>query len=335
MKSYQINIAVVFAGLALGCSGGGEDESVSTDSDSSGGPANELNPGGQNASGGFPANSGGSGGAPSDGGSAPAGGAENGGGSTGGAGTGGAVGGGGTGGTGEPGVGTCPFLSDADIEAAITSVPSQLPGVAGQSQLEVHYALTKYLFVPALQIHILGTKNVSDWIMVGAYKMSCGIVGTLMDEASREQLINHRVVAITSDDPDVPGTTLEGHKNTGNHIFTIFNQDMVCATAVDTIRPNDEAVWRAWDTPVHEYGHTIEESLDLRATTIEVFSGEPGFDASVQQEYFAWTSQEWFDAGIERSGLDFRASLADHKRTYFASVFSETMVWRPSCAGRP
>lgn len=213
----------------------------------------------------------------------------------------------------------------------ITAIPQGLPAVVGRrSSVNDLYAVTQYLYLAEYDVHVFGTENVSEWMLLGTYEMARGMISSLKRAADRDQFRNHHFFVITNDDPDVPGGTT-GHKNTGNEAYTVVTQELVCATATGTLRPNAPPKWRAWNTPVHEFGHAIELALGLRQTTVQLYSNHPGFNPDVQSEYFAWTSQHWFDAEIERPAPDFRQQMPSYKREYFASIFVESDIWRPSC----
>ncbi len=221
------------------------------------------------------------------------------------------------------------------VSSGITSVPDSLPNVNTKQAVNTLYKPVKYLHVPKFDVHILGTAGIHDWTLVGASKMVSGILSTLKRDEDVQKFRNYHVFVITDDDPDVPGAVNTGHKNTGNESYMVITQGLICATAVGTLRPNNAPQWRAWDTPIHEFGHGIELGLGLLSTTIERYSSAPGFDESVQREYFAWTSQAWFDSEISRPGENFRMSLPAYRREYFATIFEESEIWRPTCEGRP
>ncbi len=236
------------------------------------------------------------------------------------------AGGGGNSGDGDPVI---------DISSGITSVPNGLPNIVGRPAVNDYYEPIRYLYLPEFKIHIFGTENVSDWTLVGDYKMAQGIVSTITKAEDRKKFENYHVFVITAEDPDVPGAVIGGHKNTGNASYTVFTQDMVCKAAVDTIRPNEAPAWRAWNTPVHEFGHGVELALGLRNTTVQLYSENPGFNSEWQAEYFAWGTEAWFDGALKHPQPDFRQEISEFRRNYFASIFNESEIWRPSCEGRP
>lgn len=271
------------------------------------------------------------------------GGSASGAGGSGGASSGGASSGGASSGSG--GTGPAPISADAganpildagvpsDSEVPITSVPPHLPNASSSHPIDELYTLEKYLHVPEYDIHIFGARNVHDWTVRGAATMAFEMVRNILAAEDRAAFQNHHVFVITHDDPDVPFGR-EGHKNTGNAAYTVITQDLICATATGTLRPDNPPAWRAWDTPVHEFGHAIELALGLRQASVEAFSQLNNYREAVRSEYFAWTSQAWFDSEIRRPD-GFRANLGDIQRAYFATIFDQESVWRPTCDGRP
>ena len=213
-------------------------------------------------------------------------------------------------------------------EANITTPPEGI-----QTQIVGYYAVTKYLQVLSPQMHIFGTSNVSDWMMVRTHEMAENIVSSITTKARRKKFAGHHIFVITDVDPIVPGG-VPGQRNTGNSLYTIINQVLVCASTVDSIRPESTPVFRSWDTPIHEFGHAIELALGLRDTTVSLHKDKnPNFDANVSSEYFAWASENWFDARITGTcGVD---AMDKFEGDYFLTIFSGESIWKPTCAGRP
>ncbi len=141
-----------------------------------------------------------------------------------------------------------------------TAVISPLASV--QIQLVGHYTPTKYIKVSDYNIHVFGTDNVSNWMIVHTNEMACNIVGSMLSTVDQQKFNHHHIFVITYNDPTI-GTTA-GQRNTSSAEYTIMNQVLVCATAFDTIRPDDAAVYRAWDTPIHEFGHSVDDALGIR-----------------------------------------------------------------------
>ena len=222
---------------------------------------------------------------------------------------------------------------ETDTTPSVTASDITAPPTGVQTELVDYYAVTKYLKVQTPEVHIFGTNGVSDWMMVRTHEMAEHVLAQLNSASDRNRFSGHHIFAITDDDPTVPNGW-PGQRNTGGAQYTIVNEVLVCATAVDTIRPDDPAIYRAWDTPVHEFGHAVELVLDLRETSIEIHERwDPGYSVEVSGEYFAWASQFWFNAGLTGAcGVD---ALQPYDAQYFLGIFSGEEIWRPSCAGRP
>ena len=145
---------------------------------------------------------------------------------------------------------TIPTVNETDVISPPASVQSQLVG---------HYTPTKYIKVSDYNIHVFGTDNVSNWMMVHTHEMARNIVGSMLSTVDQQKFNDHHIFVITDNDPTIG--TAAGQRSTGSAEYTVMNQVLVCATAVDTIRPDDAAVYRAWDTPIHEFGHSVDDAL--------------------------------------------------------------------------
>ena len=218
---------------------------------------------------------------------------------------------------------TTPTVSESDIISPPNGVQSQLVG---------HYTTTKYIKVADYNIHVFGTDNVSDWTMVHTHEMARNIVGSLLSSVDQQKFSDHHIFVITDNDPSI-GTTL-GQRNTGSAKYTVMNQVLVCATAVDTIRPNNAAVYRAWDTPIHEFGHSIHEALDILDTFIALeVANNPNYDENLKNEYFAWAIENWFDANLD--GSCGSSTTQSFESGYLATKFSTSNIWKATCLGKP
>ncbi|MFK7996993.1 MAG: discoidin domain-containing protein [Granulosicoccus sp.] len=201
--------------------------------------------------------------------------------------------------------------------------------INGFYSVEKHRQLV--LSDPNLTIHIYGTGNVHSWMMQQTEEMARGIVSSIRQENQRAKFDNHHIFVITDDDPDVPFATIPGHKNTGNSRYTVVNQTLICASAVDTIRPNHDPVWRGWDTPIHEFGHSIEFALDLLSASDLVFAAK-----TLQREYFPWRVGSWFNADLRYSGVQpSREAMFPTESLYLSTVFDSQDPWQPTCEGAP
>ena len=218
---------------------------------------------------------------------------------------------------------TTPTVSESDVISPPSGVQSQLVG---------HYAPTKYIKVADYNIHVFGTDNVSNWMMVHTHEMARNLVGSLLSNVDQQKFNDHHIFVITDNDSTI-GTTL-GQRNTGSAKYTVMNQVLVCATAVDTIRPNDAAVYRAWDTPIHEFGHSIHEALDILDTFIALeAANNTNYDENLKNEYFAWAIENWFDANLD--GSCGSSTMQGFESGYLATKFSTNNIWKASCLGRP
>ncbi|NVJ60190.1 MAG: hypothetical protein HWE27_07370 [Gammaproteobacteria bacterium] len=231
-----------------------------------------------------------------------------------------------------------PLKSVGNTSAQAVSIrqPTEIPG---------YYDVQRYLLLelqnPSIQIHIYGTNKVSTWMLNNVSQMVENMIGGMNYSSHRVQFNDHHIFVITDDDPDVPYSSLPGHKNTGTIGFTILNQTIICAEAVDTLYPDLPPTWRAWDTPIHEFGHAIEHTLALETYSDSVFrSAEPNYNQSVAREYFSWFSETWFDANLSKNTngktlQEKRSALHQSIFGYYNWLFNFNDNWKPSCTGRP
>lgn len=195
------------------------------------------------------------------------------------------------------------------------------------------YDFTKYLTNSKYQVKIFGTSGVHDWTMVKINEMVTRIIDSIKNEPSRKIFINHEVLVITDNDPAIPYAH-PGQRNGGGHKVTIINQELICQTAVDTINPTAPAAYREWDTPVHEFGHSVELQLDIRDQTVEFHrNNNPDYVPASDAEYFASATQSWFSSDYTYHRT--RNSIAAFERAYMGTIYAEEVVWVPSCTGRP
>lgn len=219
----------------------------------------------------------------------------------------------------------------------ITSVPANLPNVvSGLTAVNDLYDPVKYLYVEEFDMHILATEGVTDWTVLGAREMAVNMVRSIQAQSDRDKFKNHHFFVITEEDPDVPGAIRTGHKNTGNAQYTVFTQDNICSIHAGSFNPTATPVWRAWNTPVHEFGHAIELALGKRNTTISTYEANTTWAVNSNgAEFFAWGMQAWFNANISKEGDDYRESLPAYQQEYYGSIFDISDVWTPSCEGKP
>ncbi len=197
------------------------------------------------------------------------------------------------------------------------------------------YKPTQYLHIEEFNIHVFGTKTVSKWMMRESYTVIRQMVAALKRPEDRKKFSGHQAFLITDADPDLSRIgAVKGHRNTGGKGFSVFNEVLVCAKAVDTIRPKSPPAYRAWDTPVHEFGHAIEHTLGLESRSNKTFSKNVrNYDKKVAREYIAWATQEWYSC--DRAGSRGRKGMPKWKYAYMASIFSEDDTWIPSQKPRP
>jgi hypothetical protein len=168
--------------------------------------------------------------------------------------------------------------------------------------------------------------------MVHTHEMARNLVGSLLSNVDQQKFNDHHIFVITDNDSTI-GTT-QGQRNTGSAKYTVMNQVLVCATAVDTIRPNMAAVYRAWDTPIHEFGHSIHEALDILDTFIALeAANNTNYDENLKNEYFAWAIENWFDANLD--GSCGSSTTQGFESGYLATKFSTSNIWKATCLGKP
>ncbi len=211
----------------------------------------------------------------------------------------------------------------------ITSVPE-----GKQNHFVGRFNQTKYLKVPDYGVHIMGSEHVSDWMMVKTYALAQNAINSLIEESDRLKFENHEFYVITDQDPDIGFVRRPGQRNTGNARYTVINEDLVCRRAVDTIRPNAEPFYRTWETPVHEFGHSLDLALGLREE-FEALHRENNdrYMQNLGAEYFPWAVERWFGSGY--GGKEGRERLKDYELSFFRNRFREEFLWVPSCEGRP
>ena len=223
--------------------------------------------------------------------------------------------------------------NESDTEPEVTEDDITTPPSGAQQYIVGHYDVTKYLLLEKYQVHVFGTAGASDWMMVNAYELARNMIDAIQTEENRQIFTGHHIFVITDDDPIVPNG-IAGQRNTGNPEYTIMNEELVCATAVDTIRPDNAPEYRAWDTPIHEFGHSVEIGLGLTATSIQYQSeNNPDYQEAYGWEYFAWATERWFNAKLnDQCGTQ---ALPQFEANFLGSVFNPSNIWKPTCEGKP
>jgi hypothetical protein len=201
-----------------------------------------------------------------------------------------------------------------------------------QTKWSDHYVSTKYLKIERYNVHILGSPTVSDWFMRESHEVIGKIIDAMIKPEDRAKFWGFQALLITNADPDLVGRGgVPGHRNSGGNGWSLFCEDVVCVTAVDTIRPNDPPEYRGWIVPLHEFGHAVELTLGLQATTRALrFENNEPLEGAYYFETYAWAVANWFS---ERP-VSARAGFAPWEYNYLATVFDTTNTWAPSCEPR-
>jgi hypothetical protein len=232
-----------------------------------------------------------------------------------------------------------PNLSNQNSRLTKSKETQSIPRIgkppAGAQTIWLFYKPTQYLYIDELKIHVFGTATVSEWMMRESYVLIKNMVSALKQPENRQKFAGHQAFLITDSDPDLTKIgSVPGHRNTGGRGFSLFNEVLVCAKAVDTIRPNAKPEYRGWNTPVHEFGHSIEHTLKLEPRSNEVFTKNiPNYNSKVAREYFAWATEQWFAS--DRAGSQGRKTMPKWKYEYLATIFSDDNEWVPNNSPRP
>lgn len=227
----------------------------------------------------------------------------------------------------------CENCPKRDPESTVSEADVSIPLTGTQTKFIGHYIPIRYLEVVKYNVHIFGTRDVTDWMMIKSHEMIKNILDSLKETSYQDKFKGHELFIITDRDPIVPGG-VPGHRNTGMGAYTIINQDLVCRVAVDTIYPDLDASYRAWDTPVHEFGHSLEIQLDPNRGIIDIYkANDQNYNSSYDYEYFSWAIEKWFNASY--AGKYTRSSLSNYIKDYLENFFLEENTWTPNCNGYP
>lgn len=211
----------------------------------------------------------------------------------------------------------------------ITSPPTTLV-----KKYSTTYNYKKYLRIPQYNIHIIGTAGVSDWFMLESYGMISNVMNAMLP-AKRAAFSGHQALLVTNADPDLYSLGLSpyvGHRNTGMVGWSMFNEAIVCTNAADTINFNTVAIYRGWETPIHEFAHSVELTLGLRDTTVATYNANGGLTNPLYPgEHFSWAAEKWFSVRKET----YRSQLTTWESNYLATVFNIYDPWGPTNAERP
>ena len=237
-------------------------------------------------------------------------------------------------------VAVCSVGIALSLESGTAQTTSSLvitsPPVGSQTSiLAPKYPAAKYLLIEKYNIHILGSPTVSDWFMRETYDVLNNIVGAMKYPADRAKFWGFQAVLITDLDPDLKTTgisSLAGHRNSGGNGWSMFNESIVRVSAVDALYPSLPAVYRGWETPIHEFGHAVEATLNLfdRTKAYHAAYGYPTSGVELQESY-AWALQTWFPTAFQGTRNDLSIGMFN----YLSEVFDVNNTWKPTYGERP
>ena len=191
------------------------------------------------------------------------------------------------------------------------------------------YRQKKYLEIEGQGIHIFGSASTSDWMMKNSHHLILNMVAALKDPLDQKKFSGHEAYIVTDNDPPI---NARQQRNTGGKGYSLFNEVLVCASAFDTLYPENDRVINAWDTPVHEFGHAIEITLGLQNRSDEIFSKNSlNYNPKQAREYFPWAVQQWFDSSNPSQR---RATMQKWKFDYLSTIFDADNHWKPDCTTR-
>lgn len=206
--------------------------------------------------------------------------------------------------------------------------PQDLESIEPPEGIQPHwkfYKPNRYLKIEPFNVHLFATSNVSEWMIHESYRLIYNMILSLKYPKDRAQFLGHQAFLITDQDPAL---NLQGQRNTGGRGFSLFNEDLVCREAVDTLYPAGKPIYRAWDTPVHEFGHAIERTLGLELKSDNLFSKHiPNYNPKVAREYFAWGVQTWFSSTMDKTD---RSHMPKWQYDYFSEIFDVNYSWIPT-----
>lgn len=185
-----------------------------------------------------------------------------------------------------------------------------------------------------IYINMHAETTVTDWTMDNAEKMIVNMIGDLENIPDAEKFNGYNVYIVRQQGSST------AVRSTGTDTFTIFTQDYICAT--QNGRKN------TWITPIHEFGHGMDNRLKLNETSRKLCLAINSSDIG-QYECFAWASEHWFNvttADLKSSGSktmsQYRQNLLDRGDinwqkfySYYDKYFLAAQTWQPTCEGRP
>jgi hypothetical protein len=157
-------------------------------------------------------------------------------------------------------------------------------------------------------------------MMLKAFDLVEHVIGSIKNSSDRSKFAGHQFFILTDNDPDlrtVGAAAQKGQRNTGSAKYTVINEALVCKKAEETIRPHDPAEYRGFDTPVHEFGHSIEAFLDLAAQSDRVYRMSiRDYDRKRSREYFSFSVQRRFGSAGRGAEL-----IPGYEQTYLSTIF--------------
>lgn len=208
-------------------------------------------------------------------------------------------------------------------QGSIVAVP------ANTTPYFTHEKYTKYLYMPKYQMHFFATESVGNDKIFAICSLVKNMTASLKSSTDRTKMSGHKVHINTQKDPGLPGTS-PPQRDGGAGGGTLMSVELICGSPpVDPLNPNADRRYRAWDTPVHEFGHSIEIRLGYEGKSNQIFSKEPGYDKNYAREYFAWATQNWFSSDVYTKQT--RSTMKSSHRDYLSTIFNTGSTWVPKC----
>jgi hypothetical protein len=186
-------------------------------------------------------------------------------------------------------------------------------------------------FAGALGMDYVATESVSDWAVVMARTVLTNLLLTFKNRRNIEKFKGYRILIVGDGDgdeavnyPDINFPEFKEWRGGTNFGVARVTKEMMCRTGI-THRP-DDTTYRKYDQVIHEFGHTIDMRLDLKAELTEVQGGT--YDA----ESFPWWVQSWFNCAMiwgpngTRSGF---STSRPKEATFVKTLFLANREWFP------
>lgn len=194
---------------------------------------------------------------------------------------------------------------------------------------------TKHLSVYG--VDILGTRRTGTWAMIKTHSVIKHMINALKPEY-RSKFIGYKVIVINANDQVAKLPYLEAwqgdvENKRGGSIgtVTLVTEEMMCKTGVIS-RPEDNR-YREFDQVVHEWGHTIENALNMHYATDAAYESAVIRDVNAR-EYFSAIIQRWYLSHDFTDGIDDRETMKIKDPVSYnllSSIFSEELKWSPLC----